>query len=938
MSESVPAKPLEILYNNTSNQIAGNSSFMMDTSFKGIRVDTTNLLVKEQSLLAGNVGVKTATPRGSLEVTGNTIITAKGTDAQGVREFGLNGNYDSLSLVSPVGLGLNGTTSIFFGLNSLIYYPVARIVAVDNGNYSGSLAFQIGNGQQLYQQMRLTMNGITSGNAGFLYKTVSIPAPGTNISLTFPGTNGSTSIIEVYVILQRANDSSFANMVKFTVFLGVQIYVTNITVQAIGSSTIIVQRNGVTVTGSKITVAFTDVLNDYIVSINYMIYGPATAFLTEITYLLNASLVNTVPGIPSNISATPGNQSVLLNWNAPPDGGSAITGYTVSNSTGLSINPAGIIDASGNFSSTLIADASGTLLITNATALSNTSLNITGLTNGTSYTFSVKAKNSVGYSGKNTATVTPAVIPTAPLSVSAVAANGSATVSWSAPSYNGGSLITSYTITCTPGLTAVISGTVTPTLFSGLTNGTSYTFTVYATNSIGSSPLSSPSNSIIPFTIPDPPINISATPGGSSAIITWTAPANNQGSPIISYTIISTTGSPAVSSNTSFSGIILVSSVNTTTISGLTPGSSYTFAVFVTSAKGNSVNSSTTSPVTILGPPGPPTSLTVIADINFATLSWSSPSNTGGTTLLGYKVYNGTNVYNPATSTFVTDSPSIYSTVSTALVVNGLTSGVSYTLTIVAVNSVNSSTPATFPAFTPGLPSPPSGLTGVAANQSAALNWTAPTSTGGSPITGYKILDSNDVVKYDGTGNVAVSTRITGLTNGIPYTFTAISLNANGASISSASVTVIPQITSPALSMYVLTTTSNTTIDWVGDEVLLYYPYGYGSGNSRIGINVNMPADYLTNSIYYGRRIFTALINPSDLSLVVQINLISNIVGIIYNGPMVSARWTCWALGPAITSLGVNGLGTPVNNNASSPYGIFMEGYDMGDARYLMPS
>ena len=92
----------------------------------------------------------------------------------------------------------------------------------------------------------------------------------------------------------------------------------------------------------------------------------------------------------------------------------------------------------------------------------------------------------------------PAAPPTAPgtpTGVSATAGNGSATVTWTAPS-DGGSPITSYTVTPYVGSTAQ-----TPTdrhrpaaadhaTVSGLTNGTTYTFTVSATNAIGTGPQS----------------------------------------------------------------------------------------------------------------------------------------------------------------------------------------------------------------------------------------------------------------------------------------------------------------------------------------------------------------------------------------------------------------------------------------------------------------
>src|ERR1019366_7912671 len=77
--------------------------------------------------------------------------------------------------------------------------------------------------------------------------------------------------------------------------------------------------------------------------------------------------------------------------------------------------------------------------------------------------------------------------PTAPTGVQATAGNAQAFVSWTAPVSNGGSPVTGDTVTAAPGGgTATTTGATTATV-TGLTNGTSYTFTVTATNSIGTS-------------------------------------------------------------------------------------------------------------------------------------------------------------------------------------------------------------------------------------------------------------------------------------------------------------------------------------------------------------------------------------------------------------------------------------------------------------------
>jgi len=92
-------------------------------------------------------------------------------------------------------------------------------------------------------------------------------------------------------------------------------------------------------------------------------------------------------------------------------------------------------------------------------------------------------------------TSTSAIVPGAPTGVSATAGNAQTTVSFKAPVSNGGSQVTLYTVTSSPGNIAA-TGTSSPITVTGLPNFANYTFTVTATNSIGSGPASSPSNMI----------------------------------------------------------------------------------------------------------------------------------------------------------------------------------------------------------------------------------------------------------------------------------------------------------------------------------------------------------------------------------------------------------------------------------------------------------
>jgi hypothetical protein len=181
----------------------------------------------------------------------------------------------------------------------------------------------------------------------------------------------------------------------------------------------------------------------------------------------------TAPASPTGVTATAGDTNATVSWIAPSDGGSPITGYTVTSDPGAIV----------------------------ATTTGATSVLVPGLTDGTTYTFTVTATNAINTSGSstpsNSVTPTAPTAPGVPTGVAATAGDTNATVSWIAPS-DGGSPITGYTVTSDPGAIVATTTGATSVLVPGLTDGTTYTFTVTATNAINTSGSSTPSNPVTP--------------------------------------------------------------------------------------------------------------------------------------------------------------------------------------------------------------------------------------------------------------------------------------------------------------------------------------------------------------------------------------------------------------------------------------------------------
>jgi hypothetical protein len=555
---------------------------------------------------------------------------------------------------------------------------------------------------------------------------------------------------------------------------------------------------------------------------------PSSSFNAS-NYYVDVMFVPTPPPSPpgqvTGATATAGSASATVSWSAPTTGG-APTQYTVTPFIGSTAQTPTTV--------------TGTPPATSTT--------VTGLTNGTAYTFTVQASNSTGpgtaSSPSNSVTPTGGTAPTAPTNVTASGATSQALVSWSAPTSNGGSPITGYTITPYIGSTAqktsAAGAAATSATVTGLTNGTAYTFTVKATNSIGTSPESTPSSAATPIdTIFDfgSPATIDAGDASSVELgvkftsdsagtvtgIRFYKAAANTGTHI--GTLWSSTGTQLATATFTGETTSGWQQVNFTTPVAITAGTTYVAGYFdpkghysvtssgltaavnnpplhtvanATSADGvyvysgssafpsssfNATNYFVDLMFTPSAPPSPPgqvTGATATAGQGSATVSWSAPTTGGAPTTYTVTPFIGST---PQTSTTVTGTPPATSTT-----VTGLTVGTAYTFTVQASNSAGPGTASTpSNAVTPtgaAAPTAPTNVTASGATSRALVSWTAPTSNGGSAITGYTITPYiGATAQTTSTASAsATSATVTGLTNGTAYTFTVKATNSIGTS------------------------------------------------------------------------------------------------------------------------------------------------------------
>jgi hypothetical protein len=455
----------------------------------------------------------------------------------------------------------------------------------------------------------------------------------------------------------------------------------------------------------------------------------------------------TVPGIPTIGTISGGNKTLTVPFTAPSTGGSPITKYTYTVSIGTTLIRTVEIDPPTPARFTII-----------------------GLLDGTTYSVTLAAKNSVGYgtasAGKSGKT-SPAVLPGAPTVSSVTGGNSALTVAFRAPTSGGTPTAYKYqilstlkTINVSPTFTAtapvpiVLNGlALSFTINTGLVPDTKYWVRVLAVNTAGEKPSVALSGITLagPPTVPGVPVLGTVSGGNKTLSVPFTAPSNG-GSVITKYTYTVSIGETLVRTVE-----IDPPTPTTFTIGQLEDNTTYSVTLAAKNSVGyGTASASTPGKTSPAARPGAPTIGTIVGGNNALTIPFTAPTSGGTPTGYKYQILpaltpTATPTFtatNPEPATIILNGSALSFTINTNLEMNK-----KYWVRVLAVNtggetasSAASGTTLSAPPTVPGVP-----VLGTVSggNKTLTVPFTAPT-TGGSAITGYQYVLSNGVKDVSG--------------------------------------------------------------------------------------------------------------------------------------------------------------------------------------------
>ena len=494
------------------------------------------------------------------------------------------------------------------------------------------------------------------------------------------------------------------------------------------------------------------------------------------------------PGAPRSLNATVRRgvgKEVTLSWSVPSDDGDApILGYEFAHYDEIQL------EANDDD----FTDEELTNWVSVGDVLSHRVA--TGLHNGRTYYFRVRARNENGPgNGSNDDSDTPAGPPLAPTSLDFVAGNARVELTWVAPMDPlnvppDGNPISSYEYSQNGSWRSIANSDESTTSYTvtGLNNGTTYQFRVRARNRSGNGLPSNEVRAVPRSGEPGAPTGLTAQAGDEEVTLSWRAPANNGGEPITGYEYKQTEMSGAAGTWTATGG-----TGTTVTVPGLTNGTTYYFKVRAVNDLGcdepDEQDGCGQESLEVSAEPfGKPLTVVVLTvpmshQDSRVQLMWSSlPEDPPEDDRSGFQYrQKAGGGYGSWIDIRNSDADT------TTHVVSSLTNGTTYTFQVRAVNSsgggLASIERSAVPSTTPGAPT----LTATAGDDEVRLTWT-PADDGGRRILEYECEWRTGAVPYGSCPGTSLGASATSLTltddddieNGKTYTFQVRAVSANG--------------------------------------------------------------------------------------------------------------------------------------------------------------
>ena len=277
--------------------------------------------------------------------------------------------------------------------------------------------------------------------------------------------------------------------------------------------------------------------------------------------------------------------------------------------------------------------------------------------------------------------------------------------------------------------------------------------------------------SAVPSTVPDSPLRVEAASGDEQLTVSWQAPSQLGIAAITGYRVQWRSGGQPYHSSRQQE---VAASARRAVVSNLTNGTEH----FVRVAAVNPVGASAWPEEvagTPAGPPGQPQSVSATGGDRQLTVRWRAPSSDGGSPVTGYRVQwrRGGQSYHPSRQREVAAGV-------TQAVVSNLTNGSEYAVRVLALNAKGAGDPAPASATPAGVAGPPRSLDLERGAGSIKVRWRAPSSDGGSPVTGYWVQwrAESEEMEVGASDDLVYDMR--GLENGTRYFVQVVAENAAG--------------------------------------------------------------------------------------------------------------------------------------------------------------